>query len=184
MVIATVVPTCQLLVGMNPATTNPCFQIIQSNLVAMGPIRRLVANPDAQEKRWQLLEAEGGGGRGRRRGERGRKRRRGCFFLAMRRGSDARPPKVGSAGPVENSWIGSDILFLWASKWRGDLARGRFPRGFWALGNGRVPGGIPGFQTSPQCVFFLSFSFLYDSERNNDKGAISSLHGWSVRDIY
>jgi hypothetical protein len=51
---------------------------------------------------------------------------------------------------VENWWIGSDIPFPWASKWRDDLARGRFPRGLPAQGKGRVPGGIPGFQTSPK----------------------------------
>ena len=48
---------------------------------------------------------------------------------------------------MENWWIGSDIPFPWASKWRDDLARGRFPRGLPAQGKGRVPDGIPGFQT-------------------------------------
>ena len=51
---------------------------------------------------------------------------------------------------MENWWIGSDIPFPWTSKWRDDLARGRFPRGLPAQGKGRVPGGILRFQTSPK----------------------------------
>ena len=56
--------------------------------------------------------------------------------------------EVGTDDLVENSRIGSDIPFSWAFKWRGDLACGQFPRGLLALGKGRVPDGIPDFQTS------------------------------------
>ena len=104
--------------------------------------------PDAEEERRQLREAEaedGGGGGG------------GAGFPG--RGSDARPLEVGRVGPVENSWIGSDIPFSWASKWRGDLARGRFPRGFAAQGKSRVPSGILGSQTS---LYWTSLDFHTD----------------------
>jgi len=93
----------------------------------------------------------GGGAQTRRRsgGSSWRRRRQGDAAFYPRRGSDARPLEVGTVGPVENSRIGSDIPFWWASKSRGDLARGQVPRGLSAPGKGRVPGGIPGFQTSP-----------------------------------
>jgi len=99
------------------------------------------------ERPKEMKGRRGGGARTRRRsgGSSGRRR--------LRTGAEEAAALVFLDGevmpdPVENSWIGSDIPLSWASKWRGDLARGRFPRGFAAQGKSRVPSGILGSQTS------------------------------------